>query len=398
MSIQLSLGLAVFVYLATVWRRGFSDPLLVQMLFYIFFAFGPVINFLTGNPVYFGIKQSYIPTASMIFLVAVVAIALVAWIIPLRARDFQAHAQRSSPLERILKPANAVMLIVTVVFIGLLFFRGGGGSDKIRNISLIGTRLHYVYLLIQLYLTAFFFNAGMRGNDRILYLANFIFYVLYCVSIGERDFVFPLIGLLLHWSLMQPASKRGTFKLVLGGALLIMVGTAIFFLRDSSQVFQSPFVAVLNQGSLLFINTFTLHLLDGNVEHFYGQTYINSILNLFPSGLWGTDFNLLDWFKNLYAPTSTSGYGYGLDAEGYLNFGWAGVFVTFVLISLVQRLSFNAQRWTDFCLFFTVFSFSFTMYSYRNDSLAFLKGHLYAAVSYLALYFLSRFLPSREKL
>ena len=177
----------------------------------------------------------------------------------------------------------------------------------------------------------------------------------------------------------------------------MVVGTAIFFMRDATQAFDSPFVAILNQGSLLFINTFTLHLLDQGVSHFWGWTYLNSLLNLLPSGLAGTDFNLLNWFKAHYAPASTSGYGYGLDAEGYLNFSWLGVFVTFLGLGFLQRLSFNSRRWGDFFLYYSVFSFSFTMYCFRNDSLAFLKGNFYAIVSYAALYFLSRFLPWRER-
>jgi hypothetical protein len=186
------------------------------------------------------------------------------------------------------------------------------------------------------------------------------------------------------------------WKLFLGAALLAIGGTAIFFIRDSAQTFESPVAALLNQGSLLFVNTYTLYLLDHGQSHFFGLSYFYAFLNLLPSAVWTTGFNMPDWFRTQYAPGSTSGYGYGLDAEGFLNFSWPGIVVTFIGLSILQRKIFNLRHPRDFVLFYSVFSFSFMMYAIRNDSTAFLKGNFYAIVSYAALNFLASLLPKRR--
>src|SRR5262249_21517515 len=146
-------------------------------------------------------------------------------------------------------------------------------------------------------------------------------------------------------ALLRPDSARA-WPLAVGGLLLGTLGTAIFFFRDVNQEFTSPWVALLNQGSLLFVNTYTLFLLDGRVGHFGGETYMHALANLIPGV--GVGFNLPDWLKDHYAFASNSGYGYGLDAEGYLNFGWAGVLATFLAIGLLQRWAFNMRRARDF--------------------------------------------------
>ncbi len=377
-------------------RRGAGDPLVATMLFYMFFAFGPVINYLTGETIYFGIKTEYIPDASWIFFVGILGLMLPAWLVPLERDQFMRSSWGPSPIANILRPANAVMALVSLLLVGRLLLSGGGGADKIRSISLVGTSVHYIYLLIQVYLTAFYLNIGRSRFDRVLYFTNFLAYLTYCLVIGERDFVFIIMSLLLHWALIRPKSKSQTFKLVIGGTALAVAATAIFFLRDATQNFSSPLAALLSQGSLLFVNTYTLFLIDNGQPYFLGLSYIYACLNLLPSGVWSSGFNMPDWFREQYAPGSNSGYGFGLDIEGYLNFSWPGVFFSFVLIGFMQRKIFNAKKLRDFCLFYSVFFCAFTMYCLRNDSTAFFKGNFYAIISYLGLYFLSRFLPRLE--
>ena len=88
---------------------------------------------------------------------------------------------------------------------------------------------------------------------------------------------------------------------------------------------------------------------------------------------------------------------YPLDAEGYLNFGWLGVFATFLAIGLLQRRTFNMRRARDFVIYYAVFLSGFTMYCLRNDSIALFKGHLYAVVAYAALRWLAQFLPREPR-
>ncbi len=164
------------------------------------------------------------------------------------------------------------------------------------------------------------------------------------------------------------------------------IGTAIFYFRDSSQNSEGTLHGILNQGSLLFINTFCLKLLNEGTNFFMGFTYWNSFLNLLPSWIYKTNFNTLDWFKNKYAAASTSGYGFALDAEGFINFSYPGVIVTFILLLLIQRKIAKNISKRPFYLYYSVFFTAFAMYSLRNDSLAFMKGSLYAILFYIMIF------------
>ena len=393
------LGSLAFLLLILI-RRGLSDPLVIMLSFYLFFAFGPVVNYLSGELIYFGIKPDLIPTASLIFFLATFGMAAVAWCIPLNREAFVQSTLLPRPLANILLPANLVMSALSLALLLRFFIGGGFGLDKIRSIALVGEQFHYLYLLIELYLTAFYFNIGREKSHRLAYLLNFGCYLFYCLAIGERDFIFTLLSIGIHWSLTRPNSRKQKMKLLLGGFLLTLGGTLIFVMRDGAGLageVGSPLTAILNQGSLLFVNTYTLHLLNNGTEYFWGMTYIYAFMNLLPSGIWSTGFNLPGWLRQHYAPESTSGYGYGLDAEGFLNFSWAGVLLTFVGLGLWQRKIFNLKFARGFALYLSVFSVAFTMYSLRNDSTALFKGHFYAVISYMALNFLSRFFGGKTE-
>ena len=387
-----ALVVAVLLFVACLRRCGLADPLVAIMAFYLFFAFGPVINHLVGAPIYFGTKIHYIPQAAWIFALGTLGLGLPAWFIPLRRQAFQADARRPSPLAPILRPAHLVMGLVSAALV--LRALAAGTADKVAIIGAVGPSLHYPYLLIELYLTAFYFHTGRGAPDRLAWRFNTAAYLAYCVLTGERDFIFTMVGVMIVHALLRPREARA-WPLVLGGLLLAALGTAMFFLRDANQEFSSPWVALLNQGSLLFVNTFTLFLLDGQVGHFWGETYLIALANLIPGV--GVSFNLPDWLRDQYAYASSSGYGYGLDAEGYLNFGWLGVFATFLAIGLLQRRTFNMRGARDFVIYYAVFLSGFTMYCLRNDSIALFKGHLYAVVAYAALHWLAQFLPREPR-
>lgn len=387
-SIGSALAVAVLAFVVCLRRRGLADPLVAIMAFYLFFAFGPVLNYMVGAPIYFGTKIDYVPEAAWIFALGMLGLAAPAWFIALRREAFQGSARRGSPLAPILRPAHLVMGLVSVALV--LRALASGVGDKVNIIAAVGPSLHYPYLLVELYLTAFYFHTGSGAPDRLAWRFNIAAYLVYCVLTGERDFIFTMVGVMIVHALLRPVGARA-WPLVVGGGVLAVLGTAMFFLRDANQEFASPWVALLNQGSLLFVNTFTLFLLDGQVEHFWGETYLLALGNLIPGV--GVSFNLPDWLRDHYAYASSSGYGFGLDAEGFLNFGWIGVFATFLAIGLLQRRTFNMRRARDFVVYYAVFFSGFTMYCLRNDSIALFKGHLYAVVAYWALQSLAQFLP-----
>lgn len=373
--ILLYLGLSFALIVLKLLMGGLRDLMTPLCLFYFYFAFGPVINYVNGSTIYFGIPKEYIPEASLIFLIAIATMVIgsILW--------------RSKPIPEFKIDKFGLNLLNPIFFISILYalyviaiVSVGGGASKGDKIALAIPVLHYNYLLLQIYLISFFFLM-QPGLQKKLYWTNTIIYLVYSLVIGERDFIFPVMSIVFHRFLFAKSDTRGNIKLILSIFGMMAFATIIFYVRDATQSSGDGVLAgILNQGSLLFVNTFSLKILAERFDYFMGFTYLNSLQNLLPSFIYKTDFNTLEWFRNQYAAASTSGYGYGLDAEGYINFSYFGVALTFFAILFFQRKITKNFTTHPFFVYYSVFFTGFTMYSLRNDSLAFLKGNLYAVI------------------
>lgn len=379
-SSYICLGLGVILIIMQLARGGMKDLMTPLSLFYFYFAFGPVINYVSGINIYFGTPKEYIPEACIIFLLALGTMTIGSLIWPQAKIEHINHDVK--PLWT-LKPIY-IFSILYAIYASLIVIMGGG-QTKVEKIALAIPGLHYNYLMIQIYLISFYFLINDK-KIKFLFYINTLMYIVYSLVIGERDFIFPIISIVFHRSLFQPRTKTANIKLIISLVGMMGLATAIFFFRDASQSSEGVISAILNQGSLLFINTFSIKLLNERIDYFMGYTYLNSLLNLLPSWIYKTNFNTLDWFKNSYAAASTSGYGFGLDAEGYLNFSYLGVLITFSIILFIQRKISKHINGHPFFLYYSVFFSAFTMYSLRNDSLAFMKGNLYAIIFFYLVY------------
>jgi len=365
--------------------KGKKDLFSYAILFYFYFSFGPIINHLMGIPIYFGTPLAYMGIAANIFTIAIVTMCLFSSIFSWKDDFTISSSENKYSFVLPVLVAFSIYAVLQAAFV-ILYSQEGTKIDKIAYLI---PRIHYNYLMIQIYLVSFYFLMKTKLEKRI-YWINFFSYIFYCIIVGERDFIFPLTSISLHSLLFTKITRKRKVGILLGISSLFFVGTAIFFIRDSNQVNNSVMGSVLNQGSLLFVNSYTAKMLDESYQFFNGFTYLNSIQNLLPSWIYKTDFNTLDWFKNNYAPGGNSGYGYGLDAEGYLNFGYIGVVFSFIFITMIQKLTIRNINNHDFFKFYSVFFMCFIMYSFRNDSLAFFKGNLYAV-----LFFILMMIPSK---
>lgn len=372
-----------------------SDPIGYILLFYFFFGFGPVVNYLFDLPIYFGIVTENIPQASLIMLTGMASFGLPHIFGKDPELKIPEHTKERHNWEA-LKIALFLSCAYGALKIALMLPMRFAGSSKIAMINVALPQLHYVYLLLQMYFCAFYFSVEERKGLKKYYWANVAVYVLYCLVVTERDFIFPVISILIMRALTK-GKKIPLWKMAAAGGSLALFGTLIFFLRDKHQESTGIIAATLSQGSILFINTFVLKVFQNGHEFFYGETFLNSVANLLPSWVYKTDYNNLAWFKNLYAAASDSGYGFALDAEGYINFGLPGVVLVFGFIALYWKILLSKFSQSEFYRYLSLFSVGFVMYSIRNDSLALIKGILYAVIIYLAINTGSYLLSIRNK-
>jgi hypothetical protein len=159
---------------AAMFRSGTRDILIAIAAFYIFWAFGPVINYLVGVPIYFGTVESQIAQASIIFFLGTMGILLPAIITSSKNEQGKTTALRKAHSLSILALIEVVLILWFVLRLpGLLSHHGS--MNKVDFVSHFRTQ-HYSYLMIQIYVTAFFFQARGTLLQRWLYNINFISY------------------------------------------------------------------------------------------------------------------------------------------------------------------------------------------------------------------------------
>jgi hypothetical protein len=223
-----------------------------------------------------------------------------------------------------------------------------------------------------------YFLAWRTRAGRTAYIANLIIYVAYCLITTERDFIFVLFSLALHRQLFH--TVRILRAAALGGGLLLFA-TLLFAIRSGGTVGTTE---ILNQGSLLFVDTFIMELAPLGVPFLYGASYLGALGGLVP-GLGGMSQSLSGWLVDTYAPGSGSGYGFSLTGEAYLNFGMAGIPIMFALFTALHRLLVNrvdrSQLWGYMSILYT----TAWMYAFRGESLAFLKTVVVGLILYLAV-------------
>ncbi len=378
----------LFLLFAKSLTSGTRDIFTWVLYYYFYVAFGPVITYLIDFPIYHGIPTEYILPAVKIFTLANLAMIFSGMLFRPKLYEKPVSEFRIYESLPTIKIFAVLSLLYTAIAIPALLANLDG--SKLDKISVISPLVHYNYLFVQLFLPAFYFHYSHEKIGRRIFWLNFITYCFYCILTAERDFIFPLSSIGFHWAIYNFNDRRNIVKFAACGLVLVSTGVGVFLLRDTTQDSSNPLISMLNQGSLLFINSYCLYLVDMGQELFTGFTYINSLQNLLPSWLYGTDFSVIAWFKEQYAPNSTSGYGFALDAEAYINFGYIGVFVFFFLIATYQKIIYNNLDKHHYLVFYSVFFHSFFMYNLRNDSLALFKGNLYAALFFIFILYTSR--------
>lgn len=192
---------------------------------------------------------------------------------------------------------------------------------------------------------------------------------------GERD-LFLRAGLLVYLSLM--ALGRGpTYRFW----HFILIGFAGVYLVNVLQglkgvLLDSGSDAVIGQIQSVFWNEFASagrnldYLLSKNIEPLYGDTYVWAVMRyfdfLFPDAMSATQwYNSI--LRNDFGDGGTSGWGFSLVAEAYLNFGSVGIFVVFFLIGLLTAALYRGARRSAFGFLFYLLFVPTLIYVLRAD-------------------------------
>jgi hypothetical protein len=379
--LTLSLALCILVSIVLVIRRqGFGSPVLYVSVVYFYLSFGAVIVYLLGGEVYFGIREEYIPQAAVIFLLAQLGLYAGALAAGLPSK-FDMRIHNASVRTSTALPWVLIFLASVTIFL-MAVVLSAPASGKTGSIDFIGTGVHYPLLTFQRCAMCLYFLVRFDPGLRRIYWANASIYVAYCLVMDERDFIFTFASI-LAFKVMLREVRFGP-RVILFGVIGVVLGSLLGFIRSEGGEFD--WTSILGQNSILFINTNVLYLFPDTHDFQQGLTYVNAFLTIVPGFFWPDQPEMLTtWFKNWFAPSSRSSYGFALDAEAYLNFGFVGVPFVFAAWSLV--LYWLARRFDRhaFYSFASLYFLSGIMYSVRNESWTIIHSCVYAGIFFLAV-------------
>lgn len=364
----LALSLAVAgVALALMLRGGARNGLLVLGAFFVVFAYGPLVNIALGNEYYSGINVTSLTIPALSFALAAAAVAVVHFILP---QQLDLQVPPAPKKDYILLP----WIYLSTISIGLvgLIRLGTIQADKLGAIASIGP-VHYPYLLLQILVVSTFFLCR-TDLARRLWWVNLVVYILYGFATSERDFLFVVASILVHRELLlqKERSVRAALIAMAAVALATTLATSRAAVGSTSTV-----VNVLNQGSILFIDSHLSRWVPSLFPFERGGTFTDAILR--PLRL--TDATpLAEWFVSVYSPGNPSGFGFSLSGEAYLNFGLVGVPVVFALLALAQRWLMNGSGSSDPRCYLSVVFFAAALYALRGDAAQIISTMLYASI------------------
>jgi hypothetical protein len=347
---------------------GVRDVLAYVAAYFFLFGFGPVVSFLLGGAIYFGTNTALIGRAALGLLLAFGGVLVAGLLVRQREHIAAPAVTHRFPLLPVVLALLALYGTTVLVLGGTSFLTG----SKLDRIDVAGPG-HYHFLLFEMFACALYYMADGSGAGRFTYRLNLVVYVAYCLGTGERDFVFVLFTLILHREL----TRGGSFtRPAVYGVLLMLGATLLFSLRGGGAAGTTQ---VLNQGSVLFVDTWVMTHVPAVEPFERGTTYVNAVVDLIPGHV---QPSLAQWLVDRYAPGSDSGYGFSLTGEAYLNYGMWGIPVLFAGLTVVHRLLINrldrAPVYPYASLLFTIA----WMYGFRGESGSLLKTCVYGLLFY----------------
>ncbi len=413
--------LAVLVALAVATplvarRRGAAPspfhPAVAFALPYAFITAGPAVRWLVFGVVPYGIHLDMLGRALWVAVAAQAGIALGCtlgagtttrlprrWLALRQPRRFRTFALAAFGV------AFALAAVALAARWGDLAVAGkldAGAGDN------LWVRVHYAAFLLLLALLPAVAIVDQALERRPLPRRSAIVlgsFALLCLLEGERDVALVLLMIPIGWAAARPGPRRrprvGLWRSALrvGAAFLIAAvvlvglewarsGGSLSWSSQTASIAakareESVVQSVLGLGSNLFVTSRVVEWVPREIPHRWGETYLHTAANLLPSFLLpGLRYDsLLAWFKERYAPTSSSGYGFGMEAEAYLNFGLLGPVLVFALWAAALCRLFEGYRALPDALLYRygyTFMLPFSLYCIRGDSLMWAKGFLYA--------------------
>jgi len=298
-------------------------------------------------------------------------------------------------------------LLSIIIIINIVLFLKSGITSK-SQLSLSGSYLNLGYIY-QLYVFISFFYIIQSLYVKKILPKKVIFItislvILIALAIGERDALFSLILLLLYlYYIYKKPPKKVIY--ILGFLLIFTIPLFgalknVFSLGIEDRLANTNFLIKIFQGEFLSAGR-NFEVLFQHINewyYFYGETILWDFLRtIIPPFVYRVQ-NPVGWFNRTFLPDVVAqgrGHGFTLIGEGYINFGYIGVFIWFFLLAFILNLLYRRFDKNLFLFSLYIYMIPTAIYIQRADLSNFFSpllkhGLMFVLIVYLGKYFIKR--------
>lgn len=270
----------------------------------------------------------------------------------------------------------AWVIFASVCVLLIIYVLGSGITSKrefIDNLSGVGFLFIVFSMLPLVYCIKILDEKKINFKSYIFILTLITLFIGFGVT-GERDYIFRffLFIFIIFYSLRK--YNPLIFLGLIGILLFVMPLTQEmkgYLISESGLGYEYDFDV-----KILFFNDFysagrnLYYVLEKQLPLMYGETFIWDIKRFFnfiyvdqkSTGAW---FN--DTFRVQYRDIGTSGWGFSLVAEAYMNFGKIGIFLLYFLIGIVSGALYNLSSKNIFLFLYYLLYIVVVIYITRAD-------------------------------
>jgi len=265
-----------------------------------------------------------------------------------------------------------------IIILNLIIFLNSGITTK-SELSASGGSLNlgHIYKFF-LFISSFVLLKKIANKENIskVFAIVFLLSLLIALVLGERDVLltFVLFTLYIYYISFKPA-KKYIYILAISMILLLPVLGHMknIFTKDTTGMFaEYNAILAIFQGEFLSAgrNFETILHTQNQWDYFYGQTIIWDIgRSLIPSSIYYIQ-NSIGWFNNTFHPDIVAigrGYGFSFIAEGYINFGYFGVFLWYLFLAMILNFFYKKATINTYWFVAYIYMIPIFIYIQRGD-------------------------------
>lgn len=279
--------------------------------------------------------------------------------------------------------SNKIMmsLISIILFITIINISSGGYTHKNQIYERGFSLVTLGFSLVLIFLVCFTINLTQTALIKRKLDIKSIFFVFIIIFLlvffsGERDFLlrFFVIVFFVFYIIIKKSklSKEIVTLSILGFSSIPILKEFKYFgltgERDTSDL--NIFFDFLNSDFISASKNLQILLADSDAHSkFNGRTVISDFIRAFNLENF-IDYDVvssIEWFNSHYFKIGRSGQGFTLVGEGYINFGYLGIVLVFLIVGLIIKFLYYKSNKNIYYFSFYIISIPIFMYSIRAD-------------------------------